>query len=88
MELLVEKVISSAGIPLSPGDCLRRVMEAVSTGFLINGPGIMDPCEKEPHDALLNLTKQQKEDLTVSAQQFLRYIAFRQIFKVFSTNNY
>lgn len=82
MELLVEKVISSAGIPLSPGDCLRRVMEALSTGFLINGPGILDPCEKDPHDALQGLSKQQREDITVSAQQFLRYIAFRQIYKV------
>ncbi|XP_055909258.1 zinc finger RNA-binding protein 2 [Eupeodes corollae] len=82
LELLIEKVISSAGFPLSPGDCLRRIMEAVSTGLLINGPGILDPCEKESRDALDGLTKQQREDLTVSAQQFLRLIAFRQIFKV------
>lgn len=57
-------------------------MEALSTGILINGPGVLDPCEKEPHDALSGLSKQQREDLTVSAQQFLRLIAFRQIFKV------
>uniref|UniRef100_A0A1A9UPF0 DZF domain-containing protein n=1 Tax=Glossina austeni TaxID=7395 RepID=A0A1A9UPF0_GLOAU len=82
MELLVEKVISSAGFPISPGDCLRRIMEALASGFLINGPGILDPCEKEPTDALHDLTKQQREDLTVSAQMFLRYIAFRQIYKV------
>ncbi|XP_055847153.1 zinc finger RNA-binding protein 2 [Episyrphus balteatus] len=82
LELLIEKVISSAGFPLSPGDCLRRIMEAISTGLLINGPGILDPCEKEHRDALDGLTKQQREDLTVSAQQFLRLIAFRQIFKV------
>lgn len=82
MELLVEKIVSSAGMPLSPGDCIRRVMEAMSTGILINGPGVLDPCEKDPHDALVSLSKQQREDLTVSAQQFLRYIAFRQIHKV------
>lgn len=82
LELLVEKIISSAGMPLSPGDCMRRVMEALSTGILINGPGVLDPCEKEPHDALTGLSKQQREDLTVSAQQFLRLIAFRQIHKV------
>lgn len=69
-------------MPLSPGDCMRRVMEALSTGLLINGPGLLDPCEKEPHDALIGLTKQQREDLTVSAQTFLRTIAFRQIYKV------
>lgn len=57
-------------------------MEALSTGMLISGPVILDPCEKEPHDALAGLSKQQREDLTVSAQQFLRMIAFRQIYKV------
>lgn len=82
LELLVEKVISSAGFPLSPGECLRRIMESLSTGFIINGPGLADPCEKEPQDRLLELSKQQREDLTVAAQQFLRYIAFRQIYKV------
>ncbi|XP_013111187.1 zinc finger RNA-binding protein isoform X2 [Stomoxys calcitrans] len=82
MELFVEKVISSAGFPISPGDCLRRIMEALASGFLINGPGLLDPCEKEPQDALQDLSKQQREDLTVSAQLFLRYMAFRQIFKV------
>lgn len=82
LELLVEKVISSAGFPISPGDCLRRIMEALSSGFLINGPGLLDPCEKDPTDALQALTKQEREDLTVSAQLFLRYIAFRQMFKV------
>lgn len=82
MELLTEKIISSAGMPLSPGDCTRRVMEALSTGLLINGPALNDPCEKEPQDALVGLTKQQREDLTVSAQNFLRMIAFRQIYKV------
>lgn len=82
LELLIEKIISSAGMPLSPGDCMRRVMEGISTGLLINGPGVLDPCEKEPHDALVGLSKQQREDLTVSAQTFLRLIAFRQIHKV------
>jgi zinc finger RNA-binding protein len=82
MELLTEKIISSAGMPLSPGDCLRRIMEALSSGILINGPGILDPCEKEPVDALNGLTKQQREDITVTAQQYLRFISFRQIHKV------
>ncbi|XP_034102242.1 zinc finger RNA-binding protein [Drosophila nasuta] len=82
LELLVEKVISSAGFPISPGDCLRRIMEALSSGFLINGPGLLDPCEKDPTDALQQLSKQEREDLTVSSQLFLRYIAFRQMFKV------
>ncbi|KFB40726.1 AGAP001905-PA-like protein [Anopheles sinensis] len=82
MELLIEKIISSAGDALTPGECLRRVMEAISSAILINGPGLLDPCEKETVDALAGMTKQQREDITVSAQMFLRYIAFRQIYKV------
>lgn len=37
MELLVEKVISSASGPLSPGDALRRVFECISSGVLLPG---------------------------------------------------
>ncbi|XP_055614471.1 zinc finger RNA-binding protein isoform X4 [Uranotaenia lowii] len=82
MELLIEKVISSANCPLTPGECMRRVMEAIASSILINGPGLLDPCEKESEDALANLSKQQREDITVSAQMFLRFIAFRQVYKV------
>lgn len=32
------------------------------------GPGICDPCEKETVDALGEVTMQEKEDLTASAQ--------------------
>lgn len=71
-------------MPLSPGDSLRRVMEGTGSNLLINGPGLLDPCEKEPHDALAGLSKQQREDLTHSAQEFLRLIAYRQIYKVIS----
>ena len=41
--------------------------------------GILDPCEKEPSDAFSNLTSQQREDITVAAQNILRLIAFRQV---------
>lgn len=37
MELLVEKVISSAAGPLSPGEAMRRVLECISTGILLPG---------------------------------------------------
>ncbi|GBP61748.1 Zinc finger RNA-binding protein [Eumeta japonica] len=83
MELLVSGVMQSAGCALSPGEALRRVMEAVAGGLLLeHGPGLRDPCEKEVVDALGNLPPQKREDLTASAQQFLRQIAFRQIHKV------
>ncbi|XP_030289055.1 zinc finger RNA-binding protein isoform X5 [Sparus aurata] len=83
MELLVEKVISSAAGPLSPGEAMRRVLECISTGILLpDGPGLMDPCEKEPTDALETLKSQAREDITASAQHALRLLAFRQIHKV------
>uniref|UniRef100_A0AAQ5XG47 Zinc finger RNA-binding protein n=1 Tax=Amphiprion ocellaris TaxID=80972 RepID=A0AAQ5XG47_AMPOC len=83
MELLVEKVISSATGPLSPGEAMRRVLECISTGILLpDGPGLMDPCEKEQTDALESMVLQAREDITASAQHALRLLAFRQIHKV------
>ena len=83
LELLVEKVLASAGLPLSPGDALRRVFEAVSGGILLPGsPGFLDPCEKEPQDAAKGLSRQEREEITASAQQCLRFISFRQIHRV------
>ncbi|XP_018575863.1 zinc finger RNA-binding protein isoform X3 [Anoplophora glabripennis] len=85
MELLAEKVISSVPgqVQLSPGDALRRVMEAVASGLLLpGGPGLGDPCEKDSPDAAVALSPQQREDLTCSAQYALRLIAYRQIYKV------
>ncbi|KAI5725379.1 hypothetical protein M8J77_014704 [Diaphorina citri] len=83
LELLVEKVIASAGLPLSPGDALRRVFEAVASGLLLeSGPGLLDPCEKEPRDALANMPAQDREDVTVAAQIGLRQMAFHQIHKL------
>lgn len=77
MELLVERVISSSAAPLSPGDALRRVFEAISCGVLLpDGPGIQDPCEKDPIDAASMIKPQEREDITASAQvlHFLRII--------------
>jgi len=82
-ELLVEKVLNSAGVPLSPGDAMRRVFEALAGGILLaDSPGFLDPCEKEPMDAAAELTNQEREDITSSAQHALRLIAFRQVHKV------
>ncbi|XP_017558071.1 zinc finger RNA-binding protein [Pygocentrus nattereri] len=82
-ELLVEKAISSASGPLSPGEAMRRVLECIASGILLqDGPGLFDPCEKVQTDALGSMTKQAREDVTASAQHALRLLAFRQIHKV------
>ncbi|XP_077439417.1 zinc finger RNA-binding protein 2 isoform X2 [Vanacampus margaritifer] len=83
MELLVEKVISSATGPLSPGEALRRVLECLATGILLpDGSGLSDPCEKQSTDALESMKVQDREDVTASAQHALRLLAFRQIHQV------
>ncbi|XP_026772973.3 zinc finger RNA-binding protein isoform X3 [Pangasianodon hypophthalmus] len=90
MELLIEKAISSALTPLSPGKALRRVLECIASGILLqgvllllsDGPGLIDPCEKVQTDALKTMTKQAREDVTASAQHALRLLAFRHIHKL------
>ena len=74
LELIVEKVIASGGQPMSPGDGMRRVFEALSSGLLLPGsPGLLDPCEKDPLDAATHLTAQEREEITASAQVRLSY---------------
>lgn len=40
----------------------------LSFAFAEGGPGLHDPCERDPTDALNYMTIQQKEDITHSAQ--------------------
>ncbi|XP_006898019.1 PREDICTED: zinc finger RNA-binding protein 2 [Elephantulus edwardii] len=83
MELLVEKALSSATGPLGPGDAMRRVLECVSAGMLLaDGPGLQDPCERDPQDVLDSMTRQEREEVTASAQHALRMLAFRKIHRV------
>ncbi|XP_041822710.1 interleukin enhancer-binding factor 3-like isoform X2 [Chelmon rostratus] len=83
LELLVEKAIGTSERPMGAGESLRRVLECVASGILLeDGPGVKDPCEKEAVDAAANLTTQQREDITQSAQFALRLCAFGQMHKV------
>ncbi|KAK5610620.1 hypothetical protein CRENBAI_002404 [Crenichthys baileyi] len=88
LELLVEKAISTSERPMAVGESFRRVLECFASGILLeDGPGIRDPCEKEDHDATANLTVQQREDITKSAQFALRLCAFGQMHKVLGMDN-
>ncbi|XP_063140789.1 spermatid perinuclear RNA-binding protein isoform X3 [Rattus norvegicus] len=83
LELICEKSIGTCNRPLGAGEALRRVMECLASGILLpGGPGLHDPCERDPTDALSYMTTQQKEDITHSAQHALRLSAFGQIYKV------
>ncbi|KAM4038899.1 interleukin enhancer-binding factor 3 isoform 2-T2 [Anomaloglossus baeobatrachus] len=83
LELLCEKAIGTANRPMAAGEAFRRVLECLSSGILMpDGPGLHDPCEKEATDALGHLERQQREDITHSAQHALRLSAFGQLHKV------
>ncbi|EMP39514.1 Interleukin enhancer-binding factor 3 [Chelonia mydas] len=58
---------------------VREEMEKLLAG---DGSGIYDPCEKEATDAIGHLDRQQREDITQSAQHALRLAAFGQLHKV------
>uniref|UniRef100_A0AAY4DCT5 Spermatid perinuclear RNA-binding protein n=1 Tax=Denticeps clupeoides TaxID=299321 RepID=A0AAY4DCT5_9TELE len=83
LELLCEKAIGTCDRPLGPSEALRRVFECIASGILLqDGPGVLDPCERVPVDAMGYLTPQQREDVTMSAQKALRLTAFSQFYKV------
>ncbi|XP_077353138.1 spermatid perinuclear RNA-binding protein isoform X2 [Festucalex cinctus] len=83
LELICEKAIATCNRPLGAGEALRRVMECLASGILLpGGPGLRDPCEKEPTNTLADLTDEQAEAITYSAQHALRLMAFGQICKV------
>lgn len=43
---------------------IREISWLIETG----GPGLFDPCEKDPTDEAATLTSQEREDITASAQ--------------------
>uniref|UniRef100_A0A914Y7N7 DZF domain-containing protein n=1 Tax=Panagrolaimus superbus TaxID=310955 RepID=A0A914Y7N7_9BILA len=83
LSMLVQHVLESFGYPMTPGDALRRVFEAISSGIILSKRGMLyDPCEKEKIDVMEPLGPQQREDITSSAQHALRLIIFDQIHKI------
>jgi len=88
IELLVERALYSAWRPLNPAASLMRVMEICASGALLDDEereeSFKDPCEREESatSPLSNLNKQEAEDITKSAQYYLRLMHFRQIYKV------
>lgn len=79
-ELLVERCLFSVGYSLSPSKSIMRIMEAVSSGLLLeDGPGLKDPCERAEVDACDHLTPQMRADVTRQAQADIRNIHYRKI---------
>merc|ERR1712141_221937 len=71
------------GRPMSLGTLLKRDMEMIAGGIILpNGPGVKDPCETIDADVMSDLGAQQRENLTKSAQRFLRLIQFNQVYEI------
>jgi len=81
IELLVQKAVETANWELTPSRSLMRVMEVVASGIFIPGfgPCLADPCERGKVSATPSMTRQQAEELTVSAQKYLRMMHFNKI---------
>uniref|UniRef100_A0A8V5GD48 Spermatid perinuclear RNA-binding protein n=1 Tax=Melopsittacus undulatus TaxID=13146 RepID=A0A8V5GD48_MELUD len=88
---LVEEHVNEAAIVIHNTKEPKLTLKVILTSPLIRdeaekkeggGPGLHDPCEREPTDALSYMTVQQKEAITHSAQHALRLSAFGQIYKV------
>ena len=57
-----------------------KFLQVVASGIFLDAEhGLRDPCEHDELDVTAYLTLQQREDLTRSAQQYLRMMHFRQI---------
>jgi len=83
LENLVYLALSSSTERMRHGDAFRRLFEVVAGGILLpDGPGLLDPCEREPVDVLDCCSSQQLEDVTRHAQHALLLITFRSIHEV------
>merc|ERR1712131_311247 len=77
INLLCQKALESAQMPLLPSDGIRRVISTLPGGL-----GIKDPCEKDNADAFASLSLQDREDITASAQHALRLLSFGVMHKI------
>ncbi|XP_043916281.1 interleukin enhancer-binding factor 3-like [Protopterus annectens] len=88
LELICEKAIGTVSRPMGIGMAFRRVLECLASGILLpDGPGLYDPCERDCVDAVGHLDRQQREDITRSAQHVLRMVALGRVNKMFSEDN-
>uniref|UniRef100_A0A1I7URG7 DZF domain-containing protein n=1 Tax=Caenorhabditis tropicalis TaxID=1561998 RepID=A0A1I7URG7_9PELO len=81
LNVLVANIINSSPALLSFGEAFRRVLEAISAGFLYSA-NLNDPCEPGSVNVLDALTDEQKHELTASAQFFIRKLSFNQIHEI------
>lgn len=84
LALLVHKCQRQPALSIT--HLFRSVFACISSGILLPnfiGPGIIDPCEKEPVDAAAYLSIEQRLSITAYAQAMARFIAFEQYDRIF-----
>ena len=54
----------------------------LASGVLYDETSMKDPCERVETSPISQLSVQEREDVTKSAQQYLRLMHFRQIYRV------
>ena len=57
-------------------------LKVLASGVLYDEGSLKDPCERTDISPVSQLSIQEKEDVTKSAQEYLRLMHFRQIYRV------
>jgi len=81
LDVLIGQLLqANQGRRFSPGDIIRRILEAISAGVLFSSnSSIPDPCTEPSVDLIQSLDRQAVEKVTMDAQAGLRALAFNKI---------
>ena len=64
----------------SPGEIIRRILEALSAGVLFSSnSSIPDPCTEPAVDLTASLDRKEVEEVTMDAQAALRALTFNKL---------
>lgn len=81
--MILERILISANCCLGPASLFRHFFEFLAHGIMMTRfQGLADPCEARLLNIFDYLGKQDKEDITCSAQHLVRLVALRQLDKV------
>nr|XP_027206173.1 zinc finger RNA-binding protein-like [Dermatophagoides pteronyssinus] len=87
-EVILERILISANCCLGPASLFRHFFEFIAHGIMMtNFQGLADPCEARLTNIFNYLNRQDKEDITCSAQHLVRLVALRQLDKVLNVDS-
>lgn len=89
LQIIVYRALSSImETSIRSSQALLRVFEMLASGYLLNnGPGLMDPCERELTNLCDLMTLQERENITYFCQKAVRLISSKQINKLLDIPN-